>query len=423
MTSDPPLALMSYRSYQSLPSLALRLRDLRAGDVLLSRGIGLESSLIKTLSGGQFSHSALCTTAYTIFESDGTNVVGNKILKIIGYVHSRDEVIPLGKIPGNVARCAVYRHSQMSSVSPDQFAKALRQTMLLFYGRDYSYMCRLGRLAKANAIFRSVIRKYCDFKDRQLGKDMLPSVFCSELVGHFYAELGLSLFHDSRLPHDISPNDLASSRLELVPGVVVDPATLQNVQTADPQENSWLKALETHDPLATYNKGTLLAKVASDEFAQAMIAQNKEIFVDAFAKFNQSIDGVVTHVDQCKIFQHLGCLRRGQRLAEKWTAVAKQMPDLFTKAAHNDAAAAKSIFREIWLANRSLHRCKAILQSARLRSIAQRAGYWQRRRIRNVRKAGLDHARFMSSLDVRMRNKADEEIAKIEMTLAKEQTS
>jgi hypothetical protein len=398
---------------EGLPSLVLRLNDLRAGDVLLTRGAGFESSLIKAFSGGTFSHSALCTTPHTIFESDGENVVGNKILKIIAYAHSRHETIPLGKVPGKAARCAVYRHPEMTSVSPDRFAKVLKQTMTMFYGRDYSYMCRLGRLAKTNSLFRWGIRKYCDFKDRRLGKDALPSVFCSELVAYFYSELGLSLFTEPRLAHDISPNDLANSRLELVAGAVVDPATLENVRIAGPQENSLFKALETHDPVASYNKGILLNKVAVTEFEEAITVKNREMLADTSEKFGESLDEVMTHFNQCEAFRHAGCLRRAQRLAQRWTALANAMPDLLNKALSYNAAATKTMFREIRLANRSLFRCRAILQSAMLRFITKGGGFWKRRRLLRTRRATLNHARWVSSLDVRLQADMDKVIESI----------
>src|SRR5207247_281430 len=46
--------------------------------------------------------------------------------------------------------------------------------------------------------------------------------FCSELVGRFYARLGLPLFDDQRPPHMITPNDLANSKLDEEKNIVVD---------------------------------------------------------------------------------------------------------------------------------------------------------------------------------------------------------
>lgn len=377
----------------------------------MTLGAGTESAVISLFSRGDFSHAALCTTPYTIFESDGTNVVGNKILKIVGHAQTENEFIQLGKIPGEVASCAVYRHPDIGSISQDHFAGALRRTMTHYYGRDYSYMSRLGRMAKANRVFRWVIQKYCEYKDRQLSEHALPSVFCSELVAHFYDELGLPLFADGRPPDDVSPTDLTHSRLKPVSGVVVDPATLQGVPTSAPEQNAWLTALETHDPVANYHKSSLLIQSAFDKATEAVNAYKREAVDDTFTTFKASFSEVRAHVRRCALSGHAGCMQRAERLATRWTKLADKMPELVSIADNQDLPQMKSMLREQWLANRSLRRCEALLQSTRLRSIIPLASIWQRRRIRRARKATLNHARFITSLDVTMRNRLDQDNA------------
>ena len=110
-----------------VPKLLLRLDKLERGDVLLTLGSGKMSKAIALFSGGEFSHSALCTSPYMIFESDGETEIGHKVLKTVGYLHGRSKLEQYGKIPGDPVRGAVYRHPEMVSISPQQFEEALKK--------------------------------------------------------------------------------------------------------------------------------------------------------------------------------------------------------------------------------------------------------------------------------------------------------
>src|SRR5262245_55431746 len=114
-----------HRSSNDIPSLYLRLDKLLPGDVLLTLGSGKVSKAIALFSGGEFSHAALCTSPYMIFESDGKTRIGHKILKTVGYLHADSGVEHYGKIPDNPSRCAVYRHPCIDSISRPQFDEAL----------------------------------------------------------------------------------------------------------------------------------------------------------------------------------------------------------------------------------------------------------------------------------------------------------
>src|SRR5690242_8507766 len=103
-------------SSNNTSSPLLRLDKIRAGDVLLMLGRGKVSKAIAAFSGGEFSHAALCTSPYMIFESDGETEIGHKILKTVGYLHRPSATEHYGKIPGNPVRCAVYRHPEMDSI-------------------------------------------------------------------------------------------------------------------------------------------------------------------------------------------------------------------------------------------------------------------------------------------------------------------
>src|SRR5256885_12075511 len=227
-------------------SLLLRLNSLQHGDVLLMLGRAKMSKAIALFSGGEFSHAALCTSPYTIFESDGETVIGSKVLKTVGYVHGGRETAQYGKVPGNPLRCAVYRHPMMSSISQKQFHEALEQVTTESFGKDYSKMSRLARLAETNGLLRWAVDLYCKFDDWRLSPDAIPDAFCSELVVRFYDRIGLPLFAEKKRPEDVSPNDLVRSQLRPVADVVFNPAELGPLSVPLHEPDSLSKAYETH---------------------------------------------------------------------------------------------------------------------------------------------------------------------------------
>jgi hypothetical protein len=107
-----------------LPGLLLRLDRVAPGDVLLSRGGGLESDAIAAFSGGKFSHAALWIDPLTTLESNG-GLIDPQRARCFGSAKLDGEQIVLGEIVGAPAACEVYRHDGMNSVSIERFADAL----------------------------------------------------------------------------------------------------------------------------------------------------------------------------------------------------------------------------------------------------------------------------------------------------------
>jgi hypothetical protein len=207
-----------------LPDIVLRVDLIRRGDVLLTHGSDIKSKAVAKFSGGQFSHAALCVNQYMTFESD-MDVIGHRLIHVLGIANLGKEQATLGRIPGDVAHCAVYRHPSMEAVSEKSFSEALALEMQESYGKDYSELYRLVGLSNLPPSIQSLIDQVARLYERK--SENVHGPFCSELVSRFFGRVGLSLFDDDRRPEAISPSDLAKSKLELVEGACLQSEGIQ----------------------------------------------------------------------------------------------------------------------------------------------------------------------------------------------------
>ena len=190
---------------------------LERGDVLLTRGGSKDSALIAWLSDGPFSHAALIVNQAMTFESDG-GLIGHRLISLLGLGVVAGQLRPLGRIPGEVKDATVYRHPLMEKVPEDKFREALAAQMSESYGKDYSELYRLVPLSSLAPELQSLLISSVRLFENE---ENIPGPFCSELVGRFFARLGLSLFEPDRPPEHVSPNALATSNLVLVEGATV----------------------------------------------------------------------------------------------------------------------------------------------------------------------------------------------------------
>jgi hypothetical protein len=216
-----------------LPHFLLDGSRLLPGDVLLTRGTDTESKLISKglfgiskglFSGGRFSHAALLVSPSRIFESDG-GIIGSKVLNLLGWATKDNRPVPLFEIPGGTPKeAAVYRHPDFHEVQ-GQFDKAYIEEMKDSFGRGYSQYFRVVRLAKLPGFLGMPAAWLTRLVERYGKRNAVPGVFCSELVARIYHRLDLDLFGGSRNPDQVTPNDLARSKLLKVPEAFVDTTT------------------------------------------------------------------------------------------------------------------------------------------------------------------------------------------------------
>jgi len=372
--------------------------------VLLTLGSGKMSKAIALFSGGEFSHSALCTSPYMIFESDGETEIGHKVLKTVGYLHGRSKLEQYGKIPGDPVRGAVYRHPEMVSISPQQFEEALKKAMLESFGKTYSKMARLARLAKASTAVQWAVDLYCKFDDWRLSKDAIPDAFCSELVARFYKRLGLPLFSEGKSPEDVSPNDLSRSNLKPVSDIVFGTADVKSLAAPLDDANALLKAYETHDPFAARQHSALLISRSVAELQQLgeqMRSQTHNMLGSVINGVLATLLTIQEHLEECALLGHRGCIRRGTNLATRWSGLVAALPTIVSCV---DEAPGKvpSMLRQVGLAHDSFLRCVVLLQSQRLKAQSFRAtGRW-RRQIRRGRHKILREGRSTLALHAKM---------------------
>ena len=154
--------------------------DLRAGDILLSVGVGRTSEAIRAFDGGKYSHAALWT-GESIIESTTPDVVKHTLEASLA-AHPRRYV-------------DAYRHEQLGAPAAQVVAAAER-----YVNRPYAF----GDLALAALVIGTTswlpttasqerallgaceLNRFLDLRRRKVGK----LVTCTELVARAYFEAG-----------------------------------------------------------------------------------------------------------------------------------------------------------------------------------------------------------------------------------------
>jgi hypothetical protein len=202
-----------------LPRLVLRTDLIKPGDVLLTRGPGVESAAIAALSGGPFSHAAFFVNPYTTFESDG-GIVRYKLINYLGSAEHGEKLLPIGEMTGNPIVAELRRHPDIQAVPVERFAEALQQEYSESFGKNYSEYHRLIRLANIPGPLRHLAAETIRLYEIWTAGEKVTGSFCSELVVRIFDRLGLELFETKQRPEEITPNALARSKLSVEPAVI-----------------------------------------------------------------------------------------------------------------------------------------------------------------------------------------------------------
>jgi hypothetical protein len=209
--------LVRLPSATSAQSRRYLLRDsVRPGDVLLSMGTGLDSKAIAVATGGEFSHAALFHNDSTLFEADESGIGFTFLPLIVGTVDGQEarwlELPDYYSSP-----VVVLRHPHLAKYDIKEFEQAFRRVTTKFYAEPYSKLERLVDASRLPERVRPVFRRALRLRDRRRASAIQAGSFCSELIGHAFNELGLSLFDVPVSPCQISPAVLARQGTHLRP--------------------------------------------------------------------------------------------------------------------------------------------------------------------------------------------------------------
>ncbi len=197
---------------------------LRTGDVLLSRSTDKISPWIAGLTGGRFSHASIYFKDYQIFEAV-TDGVGFSELEPVRVEMQNNRYRVLCSA-SKFEDIALYRCPDNLRTAPgnDDF-KLLLALQASFYsangseysrGKGFENVVRLPRWVP-DVVKQRLLKIAGDTVLGDRRKILVEEYFCSELIVSILPRLGLPVLKDPTLcPDEISPNNLADSKLSLL---------------------------------------------------------------------------------------------------------------------------------------------------------------------------------------------------------------
>lgn len=234
------MAKVSGEGNQASSRKMVRLKELRPGDVLLSKGKGvLSDTIVSATSHGSpfrdFSHATLVVVKGAWFESNdfGVGSLTIPIDKVEVHDGAKWSLADVSRF----AKFAVFRHPDLILDSRDTIRtlyEALARIAGHFMGFEYPPITRLRHATQSLSGFPRVkegLLALAQFWEAKGVPVLNPGPFCSELVSLIYEEIPsltnqrISLFREHRKPHTVSPNDLADPAISLLveqPDLVVD---------------------------------------------------------------------------------------------------------------------------------------------------------------------------------------------------------
>jgi hypothetical protein len=398
------MSQLNSSSEQTSSRCLVRSDLLQVGDVILTRGADIASTLIAKWTAGEFSHAALCIERGMILESDGT-IIRHKLLLHFGFVKINDALKNVSQLPDNPSKAAVYRHPEIETVR-DQLTEAVRLLMEGDLGKNYSELFRLVALLNLDHSVSSILTSLSRALEKKMETNV-PGPFCSELIAKFYQRLNLQLFDDQRPPERVSPNDLASSRLCPVSDVVVESAVIP-IYPATPTQLSQERTLDRVGQMiaSNLNGSRSISRVLKDN-EPFFAAQHEQTLAGARALADVMLDRVKiisSFIDASRALPspHLA---RAERLGAEAAAILVDMLDTRAETIIRDSKLMSVLTSRILANIRSQRRCSALQESAKEKSsLAKPAGgLWQsytRGRRRKERMQSLLRTRRLVAEDI-----------------------
>ncbi len=205
----------------------LNLGRVRSGDVLLTRGLGLSSTLTAAVTGMRpFSHAAIYASPF-LYESRTDRGIAPTLLEPVrrNYANSRDflerspdDLRGLRRLPRS-RHYLLLRHPGFDpGLGEFEFTDLTSAIAVVSeYPNMSALVPALGLDPDVTEAFAAITRRI----ERLTGaRKVVPGMFCSQLVVAVLEEAGLQVFEDGRSPARVSPNGLLDSKLEAVPGGV-----------------------------------------------------------------------------------------------------------------------------------------------------------------------------------------------------------
>jgi hypothetical protein len=274
----------------------LRLDQVRAGDVLLTRGRSFEAAVIAGLSGGPWSHAALWVPAdpeyrlgnvqhwlaLQLIESDDLGV-GDTPLHAYRLSFGTGREADVARLPGAPKAAVLLRHPALAAVSETELGRAVRAMHEADLWRRYPPLDRLVGAAALPPALKHAVRQAFAVAYRSAADAPRPGPFCSQLVANFFATLGVPLFASGnvRPPSDVSPNDLAgpASLLSFVPEAIITAEELDADATAQSDGEDLMFSRAAMLPRIVRNKeeGERVADVVA-RISGRLRVQNAELF-------------------------------------------------------------------------------------------------------------------------------------------------
>lgn len=248
----------------------LRQDALRPGDVLLIKGNSSFSSLIVSVTKGEYSHAAIWIPggdekieSLLLAESDTAGVGFTFLMPMslhTGNVYESESVF---EIPDNPRKWVLLRHPDSENIEPARMRHASKDLQKDDFYKTYSALPRLLEAVTLRKSYHAIANAVAQAIETCRSDKGTRGVFCSELVATFFSKLGLELFSDGREPHTISPNDLLlpECRLEVVENAFVDMKNL-------PSETYAYASLTQNRNKDLYLRGMISRRGISDKMTE-----------------------------------------------------------------------------------------------------------------------------------------------------------
>jgi len=381
------------------PPLILRIDLIRAGDILLTRGDGLESKGIARFSGGKYSHAALIINQGMTFESDG-GLIRHKLIERLGWGILGKEQIPIGAISGAPEIAEIYRHGGMETIPQDIFDAMLKLEFKELYGLDYSEYHRLVKISNLPEPLKSVSAEIIKWYEKYYSPDMIPGPFCSELVARFFSRLNLRLFEVEKRPENISPNDLAQSNLAAVPGAVVESKLINEVHESPVAQ---IFTQEHSDVLATLQRNYRGTQKFLNEFnalGEKIKTDNQKTLETLCLSLLDTLKDVLWIAKTSEQLNLPVLLRRANRLCSTAIDLTSEFADI-TIEHTQDTASLGTLFEKLLRFQRSLVQTNALLSSVLVKvSFVKKKGLLVEFRRRRARAKFRDHLKEIRKLNI-----------------------
>lgn len=264
----------------------VRLERIKAGDVMLMLGGGVQAKATAGLSGGEFSHAAIWLPVNGLGDAEGRDGwpsvqlveadphgVGPTPTNVI-LLREEDHWTSVACFPGTV-QLRVVRHPRLAAIESKSLRRIADRFQQAELYRSYSPFSRLVAASTLPVELRPIAATIMAQVDTR--RLYLPGAFCSELVAKFFLELNLPLFDPHLSPHLVAPSRLADKNCFLIapsPPVVIAPSDIAD------DARAWRSAVGRHRdrasdlaPLVQQSEATTKLSVETDAVRRKALDQ------------------------------------------------------------------------------------------------------------------------------------------------------